>query len=45
VAFDSENAAGRAYLDAVARVVGEQREMRFVQPERRSIFRTLFGRA
>jgi len=45
VAFDPESPAGRAYLDAVARFVGEQREMRFVQPERRSIFRTLFGRA
>jgi len=45
VAFDQESPAGRAYLDAVARFVGEQREMRFVQPERRSILRTLFGRA
>jgi septum site-determining protein MinD len=45
VAFDQESPAGRAYLDAVARFVGEQREMRFVQPERRNIFRTLFGRA
>jgi septum site-determining protein MinD len=45
VVFDQESPAGRAYLDAVARFVGEQREMRFVQPERRSIFRTLFGRA
>ena len=44
-AFDQESPAGRAYLDAVARFVGEQREMRFVQPERRSIFRALFGRA
>ena len=45
VVFDEESPAGRAYLDAVARFVGEQREMRFLQPERRSIFRTLFGRA
>jgi septum site-determining protein MinD len=45
VVFDTESPAGRAYLDAVARFVGEQREMRFVQPERRSILRTLFGRA
>ena len=44
VAFDPESPAGRAYLDAVAHFVGEQREMRLVQPERRSIFRTLFGR-
>ena len=45
VVFDTESPAGRAYLDAVARFVGEQREMRFVQPERRNILRTLFGRA
>ena len=45
VVFDQESAAGRAYIDAVARFVGEQREMRFVQPERRKILRTLFGRA
>jgi septum site-determining protein MinD len=45
VAFDSESPAGRAYLDAVARFLGEQREMRFVKPERRTLFRVLFGRA
>ena len=45
VVFDEESPAGRAYLDSVARFVGEQREMRFLQPERRSIFRSLFGRA
>jgi septum site-determining protein MinD len=45
VVFDQESPAGRAYLDSVARFVGEQREMRFLQPERRSIFRGLFGRA
>jgi septum site-determining protein MinD len=45
VAFDNESLAGRAYLDAVARFLGEQREMRFVKPERRNLFRVLFGRA
>ena len=45
VAFDEDSPAGRAYLDAVARFLGEQREMRFVQPERRGFFRLLFGRA
>jgi septum site-determining protein MinD len=45
VSFDAESAAGRAYLDAVARFLGEQREMRFVTPERRSFLRVLFGRA
>jgi septum site-determining protein MinD len=45
VAFDPESLAGRAYLDAVARFLGEQREMRFVKPERRNFLRVLFGRA
>ena len=45
VAFDEDSAAGRAYLDAVARFLGEQREMRFVQPERRGFLKVLFGRA
>src|SRR2546428_153724 len=45
VVFDEESPAGRAYIDAVARFLGEQREMRFVKPERRSFFRALLGRA
>jgi septum site-determining protein MinD len=45
VVFDDDSPAGRAYLDAVARFLGEQREMRFVTPERRGFFRLLFGRA
>jgi septum site-determining protein MinD len=45
VAFDGDSPAGRAYLDAVARFLGEQREMRFVKPERRNLFRALFGKA
>jgi septum site-determining protein MinD len=45
VTFDEESPAGRAYLDAVARFLGEQREMRFVQPERRGFFSFLFGKA
>ena len=45
VVFDQESPAGRAYVDAVARFLGEQREMRFVKPERRSFFRALLGRA
>ena len=39
VAFDNDSPAGRAYLDAVARFLGEQREMRFVKPERRNFLR------
>jgi septum site-determining protein MinD len=45
VTFDAESPAGRAYLDAVARFLGEQREMRFLKPERRGFFSVLFGRA
>ncbi len=45
VILDRESPAGRAYEDAVARFLGEQREMRFALPERKSLFRTLFGRA
>ena len=43
--FDEESPAGRAYLDAVARFLGEQRELRYLKPERKSLFRALFGRA
>jgi len=45
IVFDEESPAGRAYIDAVARFLGEQREFRFVRNERRSLFRALFGRA
>jgi septum site-determining protein MinD len=45
VTFDPDSPAGRAYHDAVARFLGEMREMRFVKPERRNFLRVLFGRA
>ena len=45
VILDEASPAGRAYEDAVARFLGEQRELRFDKEERRSFFRTLFGRA
>ena len=45
VILDEESSAGRAYKDAVARFLGEQREMRFLKTERRTLFRSLFGRA
>jgi septum site-determining protein MinD len=45
VVFDDDSPAGRAYQDAVARFLGENREMRYVKPERKSLFRSLFGRA
>jgi septum site-determining protein MinD len=45
VILDAESPAGRAYDDAVARFLGEQREMRFAMPERKSFLRGWFGRA
>jgi septum site-determining protein MinD len=45
VILEKDSPAGRAYEDAVARFLGEQRELRFVKPERRSLFRSIFGRA
>jgi septum site-determining protein MinD len=45
VILDQDSPAGRAYEDAVARFLGEQRELRFAKPERRGLLRTIFGRA
>ena len=45
VILDPASPAGRAYEDAVARFMGEQREMRFQRPERRRLLRGWFGRA
>jgi septum site-determining protein MinD len=45
VVLDQESPAGRAYQDAVARFLGEQREMRYVKPEKRNLFRSLLARA
>ncbi len=45
VILDKESVAGRAYDDAVARFLGETRELRFIKAEKKSLFRTLFGRA
>jgi septum site-determining protein MinD len=45
VILDQESSAGRAYEDAVARFLGEQREMRFLKTEKRNLFRSLFGKA
>ena len=45
VILDQTSPAGRAYEDAVARFLGEQRELRFAKPERKSFFRAIFGRA
>ncbi len=43
VILDMESNAGQAYDDAVARLMGEQRPMRFTQPEKKGFFNKLFG--
>ncbi len=44
VILDEESDAGVAYQDAIARFLGEERPMRFIQVERKSIFQRLFGK-
>ena len=43
VIMDAESNAGQAYDDAVARLLGEQRPMRFTQLEKKGFFSKLFG--
>ena len=43
VIMDAESAAGQAYDDAVARLIGEERPMRFTQLEKKGFFSKLFG--
>ena len=43
VIVDMDNAAGQAYDDAVARLMGEQRPLRFTQVEKKGLFSKLFG--
>src|SRR6201987_3231313 len=45
VVLDEESPARRGPLASVARFLGERRAFRFLNPERRSLFRALFGRA
>lgn len=44
VVLDEHSDAGLAYQDAVARFVGEERPMRFINVERKGILRRLFGK-
>lgn len=44
VTLDDKSDAGIAYLDAIARFLGETRPMRFVTAERKGILRRLFGK-
>ena len=43
VILDMESPAGQAYDDAVARLMGETRPMRFTQTEKKGFFSKLFG--
>jgi septum site-determining protein MinD len=43
VILDLESNAGQAYDDAVARLLGEERPMRFTQFEKKGFFSKLFG--
>jgi septum site-determining protein MinD len=43
VIMDAESNAGQAYEDAVARLLGEDRPMRFTQLEKKGFFSKLFG--
>ncbi len=43
VILDMESPAGQAYDDAVARLMGEERPMRFTQLEKKGFFSKLFG--
>ena len=43
VILDMESPAGQAYDDAVARLLGEERPMRFTQLEKKGFFSKLFG--
>ena len=43
VILDAESIAGQAYEDAVGRILGEERPMRFTQVEKKGFFSKLFG--
>jgi septum site-determining protein MinD len=43
VILDMESSAGQAYDDAVARLMGEERPMRFTQLEKKGFFSKMFG--
>ena len=43
VIMDNDSNAGQAYADAVARFLGEERPHRFLETEKRGLFKRLFG--
>jgi septum site-determining protein MinD len=45
VIYDTESKAGKAYSDAVGRLLGETLEHRYLTPEHKSLFQRLFRRS
>jgi len=45
VIHDIESNAGKAYTDAVARLLGEEKDHRFLNVEQKGLFKRLFGRS
>jgi len=43
VILDAESAAGQAYADAVSRFLGEEKPHRFLEVEKKGLFKRLFG--
>ncbi len=43
VILDETAEAGQAYTDAVARLLGEDRPMRFIEPKKKGFFQRMFG--
>lgn len=43
VILDGETEAGQAYEDAVARLLGEERELRFLDTQKKGLFKRMFG--
>jgi len=43
VILDEQSAAGQAYTDAIARLLGEDRPMRFTTAEKKGFFAKIFG--
>lgn len=43
VILDTESSAGQAYADVVARLLGEDKAMRFTEVERKSLLKRMFG--
>lgn len=44
VVLNNDSIAGQAYMDAIARLLGEEREMRFITEAKKGFFARLFGK-